>query len=62
MTDQPDMIKMILAMLKQLNENDEFFEVVASMMKKLYDALLEAGFTKQQATQIVAGFAAKSNN
>ena len=63
MTNQipPNVVEMILHMLKQLNESDEFFDVVASMMKKLYDALLREGFTEDQAVQIVAGFAAKSN-
>jgi hypothetical protein len=45
--------------LTRINECDEFFETLASMTKKLYDALLEAGFTKTQAVQIVAGFAAR---
>ena len=63
MTNQipPNVVEMILHMLKQLNESDEFFDVVASMMKKLYDALLREGFTEDQAVQIVAGFAAKGN-
>lgn len=64
MADQipPNVAEMILEMLRRINENDEFFEIVASMMKKLYDALLEVGFTKKQAVRIVAGFAAKGNN
>jgi hypothetical protein len=63
MTNQipPNVVEMILDMLKKLNESDEFFDVVASMMKKLYDALLREGFTEDQAAQIVAGFAAKGN-
>jgi len=53
------MVDNILKMLKRFNETDEFFETVASMMKKLYDALVKAGFSEDQAAQIVAGFAAK---
>ena len=58
----PNLVEMILEMLQGINESEEFFETVASIMKKLYDALLRAGFTEEQATRIVAGFAAKGNN
>ena len=54
-----NMAELILSFLKSVNESDEFFEVMASMAKKLYDALLDVGFTDTQATQIVAGFAAR---
>ena len=50
---------MIFKVLQGLNETDEFFILLASMARKLYDALLDAGFTEDQATQIVAGFAAR---
>jgi hypothetical protein len=55
----PNIAEMIIGMLKGLNESDEFFETLASMMKKLYDALIKVGFTKKQAIRIVAGFAAQ---
>ena len=63
MTDQipHNVVGMILAILEGINESDEFFETVASVMKKLYDALLKVGFTEEQAIQITAGFAAKGN-
>ena len=52
-------VEKILTMLKGINASDEFFEMVAGMMKKLHDALIKAGFSEDQATQIVSGFAAK---
>ena len=55
----PEMVDKMMAILKRINETDEFFQTVASMMKKLHGALVKAGFTEEQATQIVAGFAAK---
>lgn len=54
-----EMIEMILGMLKEMNGNDEFFEIIASMMRKFYDALLKEGFTEKQAIRIVAGIAAR---
>lgn len=54
-----NLLEMILDMLEQIEDNDEFFETVASIMKKLYDALLKVGFTEKQAVRIVSGFAAK---
>jgi len=58
----PNLVEMILEVLEKINESEEFFETVSSIMKKLYDALLRAGFTEKQATRIVAGFAAKGNS
>jgi len=58
----PNLVEMILEVLEKINESEEFFETVSSIMKKLYDALLRAGFTEKQATRIVSGFAAKGNS
>ena len=58
----PNIMKMMMEVLTKINESDEFFETVASIMKKLYDALLKAGFTEKQAVRIVSGFAAKGNS
>jgi hypothetical protein len=49
---------MILEMLRQIHETDEFFHLMAGMMRKLHLALMNVGFTEDQAVQIVAGFAA----
>jgi hypothetical protein len=58
----PNVMEMMLDMLEQIEDSEEFFETIASIMKKLYDALLKAGFTEKQAVRIVAGFAAKGNS
>ena len=57
----PNMVDMILQMLRGLTESDEFFETVAIMMRKLFIALMEVGFTEDQAIKIVSGFAASKN-
>lgn len=56
---KPNPVENILNMLRGINESPEFFDMVASMMKKLHEALIKAGFTEDQATQIVTGFVAK---
>jgi hypothetical protein len=49
-----DNINQLVEMMKVMMENDEFFTLKAKMTKKAYDALVEEGFTKAQATQLVA--------
>ena len=49
------MIDELLEMLKELEENDEFFDTIARILKKSYNSLIKAGFTQEQATTIVAG-------
>ena len=52
-------VTMLLRVLQGINESDEFFDLMASMARKLYDSLMDVGFTEDQAIQIVAGFAAR---
>jgi hypothetical protein len=56
---KPNPVENILDLLRGINESPEFFDMLASMMKKLHDALIKAGFTEDQATHIVTGFVAK---
>lgn len=48
------MIKMMMGVLKEIETNDEFFATVAKILKKMHTALKDAGFTEDQATEIVA--------
>lgn len=48
------MMEELLEMLREYEQNDEIFETLARMMRKMYDALIKAGFTPEQAMQIVA--------
>lgn len=56
---EPDGLDVAVSHLDRLNQRQDFFDVVARTMKNYYDALIGAGFTEDQATRIVAGFAAK---
>jgi hypothetical protein len=56
---EPDGLSVAVSHLNKLNQRQDFFETVAQTMRNYYDALVRAGFTEDQATQIVAGFAAK---
>lgn len=49
------MIERLIELLKEVEENDEFFDLMAHLIKKMYDALIKAGFTEEQAIKIVAG-------
>ena len=40
---------------------EDFYEAVAISTKKQFDALIKAGFTKDQATRIIAGFSSKND-
>ena len=55
----PDIVRNILGLLRAIGKSDELFYTLADMLKKFHDALMKAGFTEEQATQIVAGFAAR---
>jgi hypothetical protein len=41
--------------LREIIGDDELFGLLAQGHKKFLDALIKAGFTEEQATQIVAG-------
>ena len=56
---EPDGLDVAVSHLKNLCQRQDFFESVAQTMKSYWDALIGTGFTEDQATQIVAGFAAK---
>lgn len=49
------MIEQLLEMLREVEQNDELFDITAHLMRKFYDSLLKVGFTEEQAIKIVAG-------
>lgn len=49
------MLKQMIAMMREVEQNEEFFEIMARMSKKMFDALVKAGFKEDQAIKIVAG-------
>ena len=55
-------LKSAIAWLKGLGEIDEYFETIANLVRKMFDALITVGFTEDQAIRIAAGFASKSDN
>jgi hypothetical protein len=48
------MLKQLKEMLKEVVADDELFDLIAQYHRKAHKALIKAGFTKEQATQIVA--------
>ena len=42
--------------MEAMINDDRFFKNVSTIMRKLYDALVAEGLTKDQATQIIANF------
>lgn len=49
------------SMMKAMVEDDELISLSAQLLKKTRDALMKAGFTKAEATQIVAAQNMKVN-
>lgn len=49
-----EMLDQMIEMLKAMLERDEIFKVGAQMVKKSYDAMIEVGFTEEQALKIVS--------
>lgn len=56
-----DWIDNTIAVLTTLCGRDDFYDAVAASTKKQFDALVESGFTEDQATRIAAGMASKSD-
>ena len=48
------MVEMLKKLLKEYLEDDEIFSLTAKAVKKFHEALIKAGFTEKQATEIVA--------
>lgn len=48
------MVEQLVEVMREMEKNDELFNIMARMMKKMYNALINAGFTEDQATKIVA--------
>lgn len=46
--------KELMSMLKEVCDHEEFFNVMANIKKKTYDAYIKVGFTEEQATMFVA--------
>ena len=45
----------LLETMREMDASSEFFLLSASLIMKLYQALLDAGFDKEQAMKIVVG-------
>ena len=56
----PDM-DAALAVVNAICKREDYMDAIATATKKQFDALLRAGFTDEQATRIIAGFATKSD-
>lgn len=58
------MIEELVELMKSIEANEEFFEVLARLMRKMYDALVKAGFSPEEAVKIVAsqGTGLKTNS
>ena len=48
-------------MIEAITEDEQLLPNIAKMLRKLYDALVEEGFTHDQATRIVANYKATGN-
>jgi hypothetical protein len=44
----------VIDVLRAAEKNDDLFTLSASLIKKSFDALIEVGFSEEQATRIVA--------
>ena len=57
------MLEQLKKKLREVVADDELFELVAQGLKKTHSSLVKAGFTEEQATQIVAhqGMSVKGN-
>lgn len=49
------MLEQIKELLREFIADGEVFDLVAQGLKKSHEALIKAGFTEAQATQVIAG-------
>jgi hypothetical protein len=47
------MIEQLKEMIRELAEDDEIMHLVARAMRKFYNSLIDAGFTPEQAMEII---------
>jgi len=52
---ETEMLEMLLEFLREIEKRDEFFDLMARVHKKSFDAMVKAGFTEDQAIRIIAG-------
>lgn len=53
MLDPNDAMKFAVSQMKAFAENDDLFAHLAMINRKVYDAHIDAGFTEEQAFQIM---------
>lgn len=54
-----ELVAGIIELLKGIEQNDDLIETIASLSKKMYDALIAKGFTPEQAMSIMTAIAKK---
>lgn len=48
------MLDQVIAIMKEMENKPEMFEVTARLMRKMYESLVKVGFTPDEAIRIVA--------
>lgn len=61
MNDVNEMMDQLSDMLEVMNEHDRLFPMIAKTMRRLYNELIAAGFSEEEATRIVANYKATGN-
>lgn len=49
-------VRQVTGMVEAFSSDDKFMPAIAKMCKKLFDSLIEEGFSETEAMQIVANF------